>query len=105
MKAKLTIQSIGINVIHCRFADVYEPGLVMAIAQKILDAGGLARPLVVLSTKGTYELEEGVLEYYASLKAHDINPRRMLFVNCVVINKAAILPACSQLQLLNSQIK
>ncbi len=99
----MTIQQLDINSIRCEFSNIYEPELVNAIARSIIESGGLVRPLVVLRRKeGGYDLSEGVLEYYAAVKAYELNSNKR-FVHTCILNAAAKLPVWNQIQLFNSE--
>lgn len=101
-KPSFTIQQLDINSIRCDLANTYDPDLLKAIARTIVEADGLARPLVVTRRReGGYDLDEGVLEYYAAVKAYEIKPSSR-FVHTVIINAAAKIPVWNQLSLLNS---
>jgi hypothetical protein len=103
-KASLTIQQIDINSIRCQWANIYEAELVAEVARSIIATGGLIRLLIVTRRKeGGYELVEGVLEYYAAVKAYEITANRK-FVHSAIANAPAKLPASNQVQLLNSQL-
>lgn len=71
------------------------------LAQSILDAGVLLEPLVVLRTgPESYELIKGTKNYYAALKAQEINPRAAEMVSAFVVESSSLAVAEAQLKLM-----
>jgi hypothetical protein len=58
-----------------------------SLANIILESGGIIRPLVVKATGAeTYIVVDGQFEYYAAVRAREINPRKGEMVNAFVIS-------------------
>ncbi len=71
------------------------------LAQNILAAGGLLSPLLLKQTGvENYELLAGDREYYAALRAKEINPRQGEMVHAFVIPPKEQEPAIQQVALL-----
>lgn len=57
------------------------------IAQMILDIGGLVSPIVLKPTgPENYAVIEGDLEYYAAVRAKEIDPRKAEMINALIIS-------------------
>lgn len=60
-----------------------------ALAQNILNTGGLLSPLVVTQTEiESYSLIDGELNYYAALRAQEIDPRAAEMVGVFVVEES-----------------
>lgn len=76
------------------------------IAQNILTIGGLLSPLLLKQTGiESYEVVAGDLEYYAALRAKEINPRAAEMVNAFVVPKDLIETALEQFNTLHGLSK
>lgn len=64
------------------------------LAQSILETGGLLSPLLLKQTgPESYEVLAGDLEYYAAVRAKEIDPRKGEMVNAFVIpQNSTMLP-------------
>jgi hypothetical protein len=80
--ARLDIKEIRTDVPRANFTEAK----IDQIADLILVAGGVIRPLVVKQIAiDCYELMDGALEYYAAVRAREKDPRRGELVNAFVI--------------------
>jgi signal recognition particle GTPase len=72
------------------------------LAQSILASGGLLSPLVLKQTGAeTYEVLAGDLEYYAAVRAKELDPRKGEMVNAFVVPEEAQSAAIEQAALLS----
>jgi hypothetical protein len=72
------------------------------LAQSILESGGLLAPLLLKQTgPESYEVLAGDLEYYAAVRAKEIDPRKGEMVNAFVISPKEQESAVQQFALLN----
>ncbi len=76
------------------------------IAQNILTSGGLLSPLLLKQTGiESYDVVAGDLEYYAAVRAKEINPRVAEMVNAFVVPKDLVETALEQFNTLHGLSK
>lgn len=80
---------------------IYSEESVEALSSSILEIGELLRPLILLQTDlQEYELVDGNIEYHASLRAKEKNPRKCEMVNAFVISEDEYDAVVKQLEIL-----
>ncbi|MBD2096201.1 chromosome partitioning protein ParB [Trichocoleus sp. FACHB-591] len=81
--ALVDVKNISSSVSRSKFSE----SELELLAQMILDIGGLVSP-VVLKPVGPerYAVIEGDLEYYAAVRAKEINPRKGEMVNALIVS-------------------
>lgn len=73
------------------------------LAKRILAAGGLLSPILLRQTGAeTYEVLAGDREYYAAVRAQEINPREAEMVNAFVVPDDTAEAAIEQFEVLHS---
>lgn len=83
-------------------ASDFDLSVVNKLAQLILDANGLMRPLVLKKTGfEQYEIVSGHLEYYAAVRAKEKEPQQAEMVNALVIDSEEEMTAVRQTQFLD----
>lgn len=81
--AKVDVKEIKSNVQRSTFSETE----IEQLADLILESGGVLRPLVLKQTDvDSYTVIDGHLEYYASVRAREKNPRQGEMVNAFVIS-------------------
>ncbi|MDB9313201.1 helix-hairpin-helix domain-containing protein [Spirulina sp. CS-785/01] len=64
----------------------YSQTQINTLAEQILASEGLINPLIVKRTSlESYQLVEGVLEYYAAVRAREMDPRRGEMINAFIV--------------------
>lgn len=76
------------------------------LAKSIVSAGGLLSPLLLKQTGAeTYEVVAGDFEYYASVRAKDLFPRKAEMVNAFVLSEEMTAEAIEQCKLLHRSVQ
>lgn len=91
------VSSISSNISRSNFSE----SELEVLAEAILDASGLLKPLVLKKTGfEQYQVIGGHFEYYAAVKACEKNPRQAEMVNALVVSEDAEQVISKQLELL-----
>ena len=78
----------------------FDEAHVEKLADAILENGGLVRPLLLTAAgRGKYEVLAGHMEYWASVRAREKNPRRGEVINAFVVDRTSAPAATGQLAL------
>ena len=94
----ILVKEISSNVDRKNFSDTE----IERLAQSILEVGGVIRPIVVRPTGiDSYEVVDGHLEYWAAVRANEINPRDGQTITAFVIEGPKAKAIEEQVQLLN----
>ncbi len=82
---RLLASLVPIKNITCLTPSNFNDGELKKLAEQILKVEGIISPLIVRKTGvESYELIDGYFEYYASVKARDIDPRKGTMVSVFI---------------------
>jgi hypothetical protein len=92
---------VDVKDITCDMPNNYPTESVEQLAQSIVEIG-LLRPLILKQIGlQSYGLISGEFEYYAALRAKEVNPRKCEMVNAFVIKQAEVGAINQQIAILN----
>ena len=94
----LDVASTTVSITCSTPRETFAPEELEGLAQAILATGGLIQPIVVLELKKyfKYELISGAKEYWASVRASELDPTKGEMANAMILQPEQVAPAKAQ---------